>query len=521
MNKNNRFIQENQKMSTQFAWLTTVLIAIISLLMAISVLSFYNYTMNDIVVRDKNFEYNLTSRLFDKIVKIYNEEGSFKSINKSVDPLLREEMLAYITIKNRKSGKILYSIDGRRKYNIEREIENNAPIYITKEYSVEIGNYAKKLVADYTNDFINKLSILTTSCIFFGLLMSYFMFNIINKPIAKLTEAAEKYKHGNFNVHIEKTNYEEINTLIETYNSMGDSLNELYTSLEMKVEERTVELEKAYKELQNAQAMMVHSEKMKSLGELVAGITHEINNPVNFIYGNMIHLQNYTKDLLNLINDISLYSNNTNDEFTKKLEDLKKQYDYDWIQEDLPALIKSCQEGTERTKNIVMDLKNFSRMGEKTTSSIDLAKEIDTTLNILHNKIKNRITVHKNYPKDMPMIDALGGQLNQVFMNILDNAAYAIKDKGNIKITMKYDKKYATIIFEDDGCGMSEETAAKIFDPFFTTKPVGEGTGLGMSISYKVIKNHDGEITVSSEEGKGTTFTIRLPIDNKNITQGV
>ena len=522
MKKKFKFIQENQKMSTQFAWLTTVLIAVICLLMAISVLSFFSYMVTDIDQRYKNTDYKVLSKTFDRINEIYSREHNFKILDKELEESLKSAYIAYVTIKDRKTGKILYSVDGRRRYNIDLETQYYAPIYITPAYSVEIGTYERKIfpLEDYAQDFTGKLSMLTASCIFFGLLMSYFMFNIINKPLSKLAEITEKYKNGNFKVHLEKSNYEEINALVDTYNSMGESLNELYTSLEMKVEERTVELERAYKELQSTQAMMVHSEKMRSLGELVAGITHEINNPVNFIYGNLVHLKNYSEDLINLIEDISSSADNENKELTEKINNLKKQYDYEWLKEDLPSLIKSCQEGTERTKNIVMDLKNFSRMGEKITSSVDLEKEIDTTLNILHNKLKNRITVHKDYPEDMPKIDAFGGQLNQVFMNILDNATYAIKDKGNIKIIMRYDEKYVTIIFEDDGCGMSRETKEKIFDPFYTTKPVGEGTGLGMSISYKVIKNHGGEIKVESEENKGTTFTIKLPINNNDIIQG-
>ena len=512
-------LQKNQKMSTQFAWITTVLIAIISLLMAISILSFFNFIIKDISYRSHQMDFRVAAKIFDKI-KVSFDENKPKNLDSKIESVLKDGIIAYVIIKDRHTQKILYSIDGRRKYNIERKPQDYAPHYITSKYSFIIGFYEKQLIKNYIKDFLSKLSILTTACIFFGLLMSYFMFKIISKPLIELTEAAEKYRQGNFSVHLEKTNYEEINTLIETYNSMGESLNELYTSLEMKVEERTVELEKAYKELQNTQAMMVHSEKMRSLGELVAGITHEINNPVNFIYGNLFHLQNYSNDLTSLISDITDATQNAPEEIKKKIDNLKKQYDYEFIKEDLPALIKSCQDGTERTKNIIMDLKNFSRMGEKITSTVDLASEIDTTLNILHNKIKNRITIHKDYAPDLPKIDALGGQLNQVFMNILDNAAYAIKETGNIKITMRNDEKYVTIEIEDDGCGMNKETTDKIFDPFFTTKPVGEGTGLGMSISYKVIKNHNGNIKVESEEGKGTKFTIKLPIENKNIIQG-
>ena len=510
-------IQENQKMSTQFAWLTTVLIAIISLLMSISVINIFVQINHDINEKEKLQDIYTASKIFDKI-NDFQITDQLKT-EKELENYLKDEIIAYVLIKDKKTKKLIYSIDGKRKFKASaRDYQEYTPQFVNQKYKFIFGFYEKNILKNYTNIFLDKLIILTISGIFFGLLMSYFMFKIVNKPLEKLIIAAEQYKHGNFTQHLQKTNYQEINTLIDTYNSMGESLNELYTSLEMKVEQRTVELEKAYKELQNTQAMMVHSEKMRSLGELVAGITHEINNPVNFIYGNLIHLQNYTEDMINLINEIC--DTAQTQEIKEKINQLKKQYDYDFIQEDLPSLIKSCQEGTERTKNIIMDLKNFSRMGENAASSIDLAKEIDTTLNILNNRIKNRITVHKDYQPNIPEIDALGGQLNQVFMNILDNATYAIKETGNIKITMRNDEKYVTIKIEDDGCGMDKKTAEKIFDPFFTTKPVGEGTGLGMSISYKVIKNHNGEISVESEPGKGTAFVIKLPIKNKSLAKG-
>ena len=519
-NKKHKIIQEKQRMSSQFAWITTALIAIVSLLIVISVMSFFSQIIKELQAQSYTQNFYISSRVFDEVISLIDTDRN--KIEDTLTPALKNKAIAYVTVKNKKTNKIIYSIDAKRKFhNSDKYYENYAPQYTTPKYEVTVGFFENTIISSYIKEFLNKISILTASCIFFGLLMSYFMFKIINKPLEELIMAAQKFKQGNFTAHLQKSHYEEINTLVDTYNSMADSLNELYTSLELKVEERAVELENAYKELQDTQAMMVHSEKMRSLGGLVAGITHEINNPVNFIYGNLIHLKNYSEDLIKFIEELIKLSDSANDEIKQKINDLKKVFDYDFIQEDLPALIKSCQEGAERTKNIIMDLKNFSRMGEKTTASIDLVTEIDTTLNILHNKLKNRITIHKDYADNMPKIDALGGQLNQVFMNILDNAAYAIKGTGNIKIIMRYDKNYVTIKIADDGCGMSKESAEKIFDPFYTTKPVGEGTGLGMSISYKVIKNHNGDIKVESEEGKGTTFTITLPIENKEITKGM
>ena len=181
----------------------------------------------------------------------------------------------------------------------------------------------------------------------------------------------------------------------------------------------------------------------------------------------------------------------------------------------MPSLLHSCEEGTNRTKNIVADLKNFSRMEEAVFSDINLPPEIDTILNILHSKYKERIKIHKEYEENLPMIEAYGGQLNQVLMNILDNSIGAIKDEGNIWINIhtEKDKNKCIIQIKDDGCGMDEQTKEKIFNPFFTTKPVGQGTGLGLSISYKIIQSHNGQITVDSKLNEGTTFSIELPIN--------
>ena len=219
--------------------------------------------------------------------------------------------------------------------------------------------------------------------------------------------------------------------------------------------------------------------------------------------------------MMSVINQYSEFDADLTEEHKQKIKELKEEIDLDFLKDDLPELIRSCQEGTERTKNIVLDLKNFSRLEEAVINNVDLPREIDTTLNILHNKLKNRITVHKEYQENMPHVEGFGGQLNQVFMNILDNAAFAIQDKGDIWIRLKSDGNNAIIEFEDNGCGMDETTRKKVFDPFFTTKEVGQGTGLGMAISYKVIKNHKGTIDLVTEPGKGSKFTITLPLRMK------
>lgn len=362
------------------------------------------------------------------------------------------------------------------------------------------------------NIFQDSLKRLVLAFLIFGMISSYYLTKIIINPLIELVNGAKQLSEGNFEYRFKETKYLEINKLIETYNKMAESLQILYDELDAKVKERTKELEDANQELKNTQVMMVHSEKMRSLGELVAGITHEINNPINFVHGNIVHLQSYSKCLIDIINLYESFENDLSEDKKSELKKVKEEIDLNFIREDLPMLIKSCHEGTERTKNIILDLKNFSRLDEMVINNINLPKEIDTTLHILHNKIKNKIEIIKEYDENVPQIEGYGGQLNQVFMNILDNACYAIADKGTIYVRLYKKEKDVIIEFEDTGCGMKKEQIDRIFDPFFTTKPVGVGTGLGMSISYKVIQKHNGSINVESTEGKGTKFIITLPI---------
>lgn len=388
-----------------------------------------------------------------------------------------------------------------------------AMVFINSMFSLLVpqGELYSKLMI-----FQDSLQHLVIAFLVFGLIASYYITKLITNPLNDLVKGTMELSSGNLGYRIKESKFMEISKLVETYNLMAENLQSLYTDLENKVKDRTKELESANSELKSTQSMMVHSEKMRSLGQLVAGITHEINNPVNFIHGNLTHLKNYSKALIGLIENYEAIEPELGDEKRQELAKIKEDIELDFIKEDLPDLIKSCQEGTERTKNIILDLKNFSRLDEMVVNNIDLKKEIDTTLNILRNKIKNKIEIVKEYEDGIPQIEGYGGQLNQVFMNILDNACYAVKDKGRIYIRLKKGEKCVIIEFEDTGTGMSQEQLAKIFEPFYTTKPVGEGTGLGMSISYKVIQQHKGKISVKSESDKGTIFTIELPLKMDN-----
>ncbi|MBQ9246645.1 HAMP domain-containing protein [bacterium] len=364
--------------------------------------------------------------------------------------------------------------------------------------------------------FINFLKLYFSIALAISFFIIYTLARSISKPLIDMEKTVSKIAQGDLSGRLEFTKYDEINQLVQSYNVMANALQRLYSTLEKQVQDRTQELKNAYAELQSTQAMMVHSEKMKSLGELVAGIMHEINNPINFIYGNMTHLSNYSNDLFQIIEEYTKFNGSLKDGERAEIENLKQEIDYEFLKSDLPDLIKSCKEGADRAKNIIQDLKSFSRMEEVAISDVDLGREIDTVLNILHNKIKNKAEIHKEYTdSSIPAVEAFGGQLNQVFMNILDNAVGAIEEHGDIWIRMNKDEtgKKVIVEIEDNGKGMDSETMDKVFNPFFTTKPVGQGTGLGMSISYKIIKNHQGDIRVESTPGKGSKFIVTLPIN--------
>lgn len=462
--------------------------------------------------------------------------ATYKVIDKSIE-LKDEKNQEWYKYKNPKNISS-FSIDlNSIAYNYKNKYDENADKYMNtsmqyemvKPFSIAIGSKILHLgIPVRDNEFDeaqtgiwNGIMYLVSIMLVVILFVSFTLAKTITEPLEEMEKTVSKIKEGDLSGRLEVTKYHELNKLVDSYNQMANTLQRLYSTLETQVQDRTRELKSAYAELQSTQAMMVHSEKMKSLGELVAGIMHEINNPINFIYGNMTHLDNYSNDLISIIDEYSKYKDSLKPEEKETIEKYIEEVDYGFLKSDLPELIKSCKEGANRAKNIIQDLKSFSRMEEVAITDVDLPNEIDTTLNILHNKIKNKAQVHKEYMENVPKIEAFGGQLNQVFMNILDNAVGAIENQGDIWIRINTDEQRKNLVLEieDNGVGMDEETTRKVFDPFFTTKPVGQGTGLGMSITHKIIKNHQGNIKVVSKQGQGTKFTIILPlnIDRENL----
>ena len=264
------------------------------------------------------------------------------------------------------------------------------------------------------------------------------------------------------------------------------------------------ELQETHNELQRTQAHLVQSEKMAGLGTMVAGVAHEINNPINFVYANMPILEGYLSDLKELM---QAYDEGAS---KQEIEDLKEDIDLDFLLGDLDTLIGNCTEGAERVRQIVIDLRRFSRQDEEEKQEADIHEGIESTLTIAHNRLKNRITVHKEFG-EIPKIHCYPGQLNQVILNLLTNAADAIKGEGEVWIKTWVDGDFVKSSVRDNGVGIPADALPKIFDPFMTTKPVGSGTGLGLAVSHQIIERHGGEIAVESEAGVGTTLTISIP----------
>ncbi|MHB9101179.1 MAG: ATP-binding protein [Sulfuricella sp.] len=273
------------------------------------------------------------------------------------------------------------------------------------------------------------------------------------------------------------------------------------------------EVRSVNKRLEDAQNQLLQSEKMASIGQLAAGVAHEINNPVGYINSNLGTLQKYLRDLFDMLAAYEqaepLLAEHA--EVLRNIRALKEKLDIAYLKEDVSALMSESQEGITRVKKIVQDLKDFSHVDEAEWQWSNIHNGLDSTLNIVWNEVKYKAEVIKEYGS-LPDVECLPSQLNQVFMNLLVNAAHAIEERGIITLRSGVEGEEVWVEIADTGKGISPENLNRIFDPFFTTKPVGKGTGLGLSLSYSIVQKHHGRISVASEVGKGTTFRIWLPV---------
>jgi signal transduction histidine kinase len=368
-----------------------------------------------------------------------------------------------------------------------------------------------------------------------AIILGYWTTQWITRPLRQLTRSAQTLASASRHQQAWQTwspvdmatNLSELNVLANAFNTMAQQLQTSFTALEashqtleQRVVDRTQELTAALQNLQQMQAHLVHTEKMSGLGQMIAGIAHEINNPVGFIHTNLDYAEQYLGDLLHLLSLYQAHYPQPVEAIQSELEELN----FGFVQQDLPKLLASMQQGTTRIRDIVLSLRNFSRLDEAAMKQVNLHEGLDSTLMMIQNRLQLKVNhatvkVLKQYG-ELPLVECYAGQLNQVFWHLIENAIDGINARatavtsGQITITTQVeDLSWVTITIADNGIGIPAAVQSRIFDPFFTTKPIGQGTGLGLSISYQVVvKQHCGELNCISVEGEGTQFQLRIPV---------
>lgn len=343
--------------------------------------------------------------------------------------------------------------------------------------------------------------------------------------VAQPMEKASQYITANIQYPITE---DFVITRSGAYHGMGFVID-LLSAMERRVAERNLELAKAYRSLKESQSQLVQSEKMASLGQMVAGVAHEINTPLGYVKNNVAMAHDIHRDMAELMAEfkalLALFDSDVAEEAEVaqrllQVETMAAAFEENFPQEDVAGLYDDTLYGIEQISEMVINLKNFSRLDQATVSNVSVNECIDSALVIAKNVIKHKAEAVREYG-DIPMVSCSPSQINQVFLNLLTNAAQAIEDFGRITIRTWAEGGYVHASVQDNGKGIEPKHLKKIFDPFFTTKPVGKGTGLGLSITFKILQQHKGKIRVGSEPGKGSRFVVSLPVQNQLLKEAM
>jgi signal transduction histidine kinase len=352
---------------------------------------------------------------------------------------------------------------------------------------------------------------LTLVLIVGGCALSYYLTRSFERPIGELMSAARAIAAGDLDRKLSLKRKDELGEMAEVLNQMVMTLRNLNSNLAHQVRR----LKEARDELTQTQGQLVTQEKMAALGRLVAGVAHELNNPISFVYSNTVLLRD---SVANIRKVLDLYDTAAEipETVRRPVDQLKEEVDYHYLVNDIMQAIEDCHEGARRVKDIVLNLRTFSRLEDTELKEADLIEGIESTARILGQYFRpDRVVLHLDCA-ELPKLNCYAGQLGQVWMNLMVNAAQAMKSKGDLWITAAVEEDCIVIKFRDNGPGIPQEMAGKIFEPFFTTKAVGEGTGLGLSIVHGIIERHGGDIRVESLVGQGTTFIVELPLAHKS-----
>lgn len=317
---------------------------------------------------------------------------------------------------------------------------------------------------------------------------------------------------------------ERIFAQINTRKKLAESEVRLRESQQQRIEElsaMSAEMKSINQKLEEAHSQLLQSEKMASIGQLAAGVAHEINNPIGYVYSNLGSLQKYVRDLLSVLDAyeqseplLAAYPDAA--QVLASIRILKHKVDLKFLREDTLSLMHESKEGITRVKHIAQDLKDFSHVSSAEWLFADLHKGLNSTLNIVSSEVKYKADVIKQYG-EIPLVECVASQINQIFMNLLVNAAHAIEERGTITLSTGFRDDWVWVTVADTGKGIAPENLKRIFDPFFTTKPVGKGTGLGLSLAYSIISKHGGRIDVDSKPGEGARFTVWLPVQQSHV----